>query len=382
MNDAAGPGAPPPRRPRWGRRLVAVAGLVAALYLVQTTGWFSAFGGTPHGDRLKRMKRSPQYADGRFKNPIPTPVGPSGALWGALSRWVSSAVAGPASPSPQAVATVGLDPLPAPPETRLGITWLGHSTVLVEMEGRRVLTDPVWSHRASPSTAIGPKRFQRNPLPLDRIPRLDAVVISHDHYDHLDERAVRSIALSGVPFYVPLGVGAHLEKWGIDAKQIRELDWWEQAELAAGGLTLVATPSRHFSGRGMLDLNDTQWASWVLWGRNHRVFFSGDTGMFPGLATIGGDYGPFDVALIDVGGHASGGPEVHLTPERAVEAAEMLEARALVPIHWGTFGLGRAERDEPVRRVIAAGAERGVRVIAPRLGRTFDPAAMSLADSR
>jgi L-ascorbate metabolism protein UlaG (beta-lactamase superfamily) len=205
-----------------------------------------------------------------------------------------------------------------PPDSGLRVTWIGHASVLLEIGGLRVLTDPVWSERVSPSSWLGPKRFFEPPIPLDEVPSIDAVVISHDHYDHLDMATVKALSNRGTLFLVPLGVGAHLDKWGISASQVRELDWNEHVLL--GGVTFTATPARHFSGRGVTNGNSTLWASWVIAAPRHRVFFCGDSGFFGGFRDIGRDHGPFDLTLISSGAYDRTWPMIHMTPEDVVQA--------------------------------------------------------------
>ena len=260
-----------------------------------------------------------------------------------------------------------------PPETGLRATWIGHSSVLIEIDGARILLDPVWARRASPSTLIGPKRFHPPPIPIDELPALDAIMTSHDHYDHLDRDVVRALAKdptqSRARFVVPLGVGAHLERWGVAPERITELDWGESTTV--GPLTLTATPARHFSGRGLSDRNHTLWASWSVKGPVNRVFHSGDTGPFAGFAEIGTQHGPFDLTLMKVGAYDEQWPDIHLNPEQAVEAHTRLRGKAFLPIHWGTFNMAFHRWDEPADRVVAAGV--GTTVIVPRPGESIEP---------
>jgi L-ascorbate metabolism protein UlaG (beta-lactamase superfamily) len=220
------------------------------------------------------MQLTVRHDGKKYHNPIPTSVSPPSGYGALLQRWLRGKEdrepKKPLGPF-QADAAALAAPVPA---TALRATWLGHSTVLLEIDGRRILTDPVWSERVSPTQLAGPKRFFAPPLLLAEVPRLDAVVLSHDHYDHLDQAAIRVLGQTGVPFFCPLGVGAHLRRWGVPADRITELNWWESAKLAADFM-LVATPARHFSGRG-LRRNDTLWASWCLLGPRHKVFFGGD----------------------------------------------------------------------------------------------------------
>ena len=368
-----------PRLPksRIARVLLALfaALVILAVVLVGSTGWLDAFGAAPSGERLARIRRSPNYRDGAFRNPEATSLGTPGSTWQTLRRWLAGHEQR-TPPGPMPTVTLTRADFDRPPASGLRATWLGHSTVLVEIDGARVLFDPVWARRASPSSLIGPRRFHAPPLALDELPPLDAVVASHDHYDHLDRGVVRALSRSAAQararFVVPLGVGAHLEKWGVAAGRITELDWAESTTV--GPLTLTATPARHFSGRGLNDGNHTLWASWSVAGPRHRVFHSGDTGPFAGLAAIGAAHGPFHLTLVKIGAYGETWPDIHLTPEQAVDAHAALRGRLLLPIHWGTFNLAFHAWDEPVERVVAAAVAGGTRLVVPRPGESVEPA--------
>ncbi len=252
----------------------------------------------------------------------------------------------------------------------LAVTWLGHATALLEIDGYRLLTDPVWSERCSPSKAVGPQRLHPPPVALEALPALDAVVISHDHYDHLDMDTVRMLSRTQrAVFVAPLGVGAHLREWGIPASRVVELDWGSSYTIE--DLTLTCTPARHFSGR-FLSRNNTLWSSWAFTGPQHRAFFGGDTGYTRSFADIGAQHGPFDLTLLPVGAYNKSWPDIHMNPEEAVRAHGDLNAAApggvLVPIHWGTFRLAPHPWAEPAERLLAAAADADVDIAVPRPG--------------
>jgi L-ascorbate metabolism protein UlaG (beta-lactamase superfamily) len=230
-----------------------------------------------------------------------------------------------------------------------------------------VLTDPVWSDRCSPSRTVGPQRLHPVPAPLEALPALDAVVISHDHYDHLDMDTVLALARTQrAPFVVPLGVGAHLRQWHIPAQRIIELDWNSQTRI--GDLTLVCTPARHFSGR-FLSRNTTLWSSWAIIGPQHRAYFGGDTGYTSSFADIGAEHGPFDLTLMPIGAYNKSWPDIHMNPEEAVRAhRDVTDAGLLVPIHWCTFRLAPHPWAEPVERMLAAADDAGVQTAVPKPG--------------
>jgi len=345
---------------------VASAALLAggALALIRSTGWLASLGARLSGERLLRARRSPQWRDGRFVNPMATRTLVPGSVGKMLRRQFSGGeIRYPRRPIP--VERRRTADFETPPASGLRVTWMGHASALVEIDGLRVLTDPVWSERVSPSSAIGPKRFFEPPIPLGDLPPIQAVVISHDHYDHLDMATVRALAARGTVFFVPLGVGAHLERWGVPASQFHELDWGEEATL--GDVRFRCVPSRHFSGRLPRE-NATLWSSWVIAAPRHRVFFCGDSGYFDGFRDIGRQDGPFDVALVSSGAYSPQWPLIHMTPEEVVEAAVEIETRLLIPIHWGTFNLAFHDWNEPAERAVAEAERRGVPILVPKPG--------------
>lgn len=329
----------------------------------------ASFGAEPAGARLERVRRSPQFRDGGFRNDQPTGTVVAGSTLSLLRESLRGE--GRRLRRPQAPVPLHRSAPQGAPETGLRLTWLGHATVLAEIDGHRVLFDPVWSERCSPFAFAGPRRLHPVPLSLAELGRLDVVVISHDHYDHLDMATIRALCQGPALFAVPLGVGAHLEHWGVPAARVVELDWHESAPL--GGLTLTATPGRHFCGRGLRRRSLTLWASWVVSGPRHRVFHSGDTGYFPGFARIGADHGPFDAAMMQIGAYSDYWPDVHMTPEEGLRAHQELSGGVLVPIHWGTFNLALHPWAEPADRTADAAKSAGVPLAVPRPGESFEP---------
>lgn len=362
----------------WAKRLALGLGtaLLAAVGVILVAGCAS-FGGRPEGARRARMERSPQWSDGRFENPQPLTN-----FFGLMVKGMFDVSAHASPTEDQPVSTVPVDPqrLATPPASGLRVTWLGHSTTLIEVDGKRFLTDPIWADRASPVSFIGPHRWYAPLIAIDRLPPLDAVLVSHDHYDHLDRSTIMALERQQphLPFIVPLGVGAHLAAWGVPEARIIELDWWEKREL--GALTVVATPARHASGRMLIDNNRTLWASYALVGPRHRVYFSGDTGLFPAMREIGARLGPFDLTMIEVGQYDPAWPDWHIGPEQAVLAHQMLRGKAFLPIHWALFTLAYHGWTEPVERVKAAPATRDVVLLTPRPGQSLEPTASPPAE--
>ncbi|HLK89078.1 MAG TPA: MBL fold metallo-hydrolase [Polyangia bacterium] len=366
------------KRPgRWGRRLRMLLGLFATLAVVLlvltwiSTDHFRAFGGAPAGERLARMQASPQFADGKFHNAEPTALMAAHDYPAAFREWMfGKQMRVPSCPLP--LVTDAAARLASPAASGLRVTWLGHSTTLIEIDGARILTDPVWGERASPSRWVGPSRLHPPPLALAELPPLDAVVISHEHYDHLDMGTVVALGARGVVFHVPLGVGAHLAAWGIPAAQIVEHDWWQEATIA-GGVRLVSTPARHFNGRGIPWRVGALWTSWSIVGPRHRLFFSGDTGLTTGFDEVARRFAPFDVALLEIGQYHESWGTIHLGPQGALEAFARLRARTLLPIHWSTFVLAYHAWSEPAETLVEEAAKRGLAVVTPRLGEPVEP---------
>ncbi|GAB7050139.1 MBL fold metallo-hydrolase [Catenuloplanes indicus] len=318
-------------------------------------------------DRADRIAKSAQFRDGAFRNVDPPgPLRPGTTREAMLGMIFSARTKRPVRPVPVIRPDFGTA------RDGLHVTWLGHSTSVVEIDGARVLLDPVWSDRCSPSALAGPRRLHPMPLPVGDLPRLDAIVVSHDHYDHLDLRTVRALAATqDAPFLVPLGVGAHLERWGVPVRRIVELDWDEHAE--AGGIRFTAAAARHFSGR-LFARDATLWSSWVLTGPRHRLFYSGDTGYFAGYAAIGEAYGPFHATIMQAGAYADPWPDIHMEPEDAVAAHREAGGGLLIPVHWATFALAVHDWAEPPDRVWAAARAHGVPLAVPRPGERVDVA--------
>jgi L-ascorbate metabolism protein UlaG (beta-lactamase superfamily) len=256
--------------------------------------------------------------------------------------------------------------IPAQPSSEDNLYKISHSTVLFQLNGKYWLTDPVFSERASPVRWAGPKRFHTLPLQLSEVPSLAAIILSHDHYDHLDKHSVLALNAKTERFIVPLGVEQHLIRWGIAADKIIALDWWQQTTLY--GVQLTATPAQHFSGRSLTDKNNTLWASWAIRTERLNLFFSGDSGYFSGFKTIGEKLGPFDLTLIETGAYNELWPDVHMLPEQSLRAHLDLQGNYLIPIHNSSFDLAMHDWYEPLERLEIAAKAYQVPLLSPTFG--------------
>ena len=254
------------------------------------------------------------------------------------------------------------------PKNGLRITWIGHSSLIIEIDGKRILTDPVWSQRASFLQFMGPKRFFDAPLALNELPQLDAVLVSHDHYDHLDKETIKFFAGKEIPFFCSLGVGQHLERWGVLRNFITELDWGDSAMITKD-CVLTSTPARHFSGRGITGRNETLWASFVIKTPQHNIFYGADSGWFPGFKDIGDQYGPFDLTMLEIGAYGKYWPDIHMGPDRASDAHMALKGKLMMPIHWGTFNLALHPWYDPIEHLLLYAKTKNINLFIPEPGK-------------
>lgn len=307
-------------------------------------------------------------SNGKFHNAAPRHTMGLVKTLGMIWRFATSKPANTVPPRPIPVQALSRADLLAAPDRSL---WrLGHSTMLLKLQGHFWLTDPVFSERASPVQMVGPQRFHAPPITLQELPPIKGVILSHDHYDHLDRAAIEQLAPTTEHFITPLGVGDRLIAWGVPAAKVQQLDWWGTTTVA--GLQLVATPAQHFSGRGLTDGDRTLWASWVLIADETRVFFSGDTGYFDGFKTIGERLGPFDLTLIETGAYNTDWPDVHMQPEQSLQAHIDLQGRHFLPIHNGTFDLSFHAWTDPFERITTLATTAQVPLTTPMMGERID----------
>ncbi|GBF78068.1 hypothetical protein PA598K_06671 [Paenibacillus sp. 598K] len=347
------------------------AGVLGAVSFVSC---HPVFGGKRGKEQTLSYQQSPAYGVGKFVNLIPTSMGMN---WDTTKTLLRDYVRGvpkqrPAEPLP--VRPVVLDPLKGSRQPRA--VWLGHSAVLMEMEGMRMLLDPMLGRAPSPVPAVGGKRYSKQPpIQAEQLDDIDVVLISHDHYDHLDYGTIRQLKDKVKRFIVPLGVGSHLERWGVASERIEELDWWQ--ETSYEGLRLACTPARHFSGRGLTGRDRTLWCSWVITGEEHNVFFSGDSGYGGHFQQIGERYGPFDLAMMECGQYDERWAGIHMSPEETVRAYMDVRGRVLLPIHWGAFTLAMHSWTDPIERSTRAARAAGATIATPALG---EPVAIGSAE--
>ncbi len=351
---------------------IAIAVVSVIVLLVITTFFVIGqpqFGKAPKGEHLETLKNSEQHNGKTFENEGGIDVDMSiGKMIKLLPRFlIAQEGESPSRPVPV------VQRKPADFQTNdpqlLSATWFGHSAFLLEIDGKKLFLDPMLGPAAGPFSFMT-KRFNDTlPVAIEDLPAIDAVLFSHDHYDHLDYPTILAMKEKVGHFFVPLGLGSHLQHWGVASEKITELDWWQEVEFQ--GMTLVSTPAQHFSGRSLSDRNATLWTSWVILGKQHRVFFNGDSGYFGGYKKIGEKYGPFDLCMVECGQYNEQWSEIHMMPEQTHQAFLDLQGEVLMPIHWGMFDLALHHWTDPIERVMAAAEKAGSVVATPRVGESI-----------
>ncbi len=326
------------------------------------------FGKSPSASQKKSFEKLDNYQDGKFQNQIKTEMDIH------LGKMIKG-MFGPAdNRSPvKTIETHKIDSLSLvdskPKKARL--TWFGHSAFLLEMAGQIILIDPMLGETAAPFSWAGPKRYSKElPIALHKLPAIDAIIISHDHYDHLDYESILALKDKTSRFYTTLGVGNHLIKWGVDPGKIVELNWWEESSF--NNIRLICTPARHFSGRGVLDRNRTLWGSWIIQTDSTNIYFSGDGGYGPHFKEIGTRYGPFDISLMECGQYNEQWHAIHMMPEETAQAAVDVNSKLFIPIHWGAFTLAFHEWTDPIQRAIKEAKRLEINISTPAIGESFE----------
>lgn len=346
--------------------LLGLIGILAIAYML-FVNLYPSFGGDISKSKQNELSQSPNYKNGQFVNEKDVPKDLSFLETLKLAKYFFFTEVPNGRPKEnievyridrQEVANyVG--------DTRL--IWFGHSAFLLQLKGKNILIDPMFGQVAAPHDWLGSDRFSKEmPIAVDELPKIDAVLISHDHYDHLDYGSIKKLKDKVERFYVPLGVSVHLEAWGIEKDRIEELDWWQGASY--GSLKFVCTPAQHFSGRKFNNRQSTLWASWVIVANDERIFFSGDSGYATHFEEIGEKYGPFDLAMMECGQYNQRWGDIHMMPEETAQAGIDLGARAIMPIHWGAFKLALHDWTDPIERVLKKGKDLNIPIVTPRIG--------------
>ncbi|WP_299520234.1 MBL fold metallo-hydrolase [Winogradskyella sp.] len=361
------------------RMLVSILGIIALLVIafMLFVNFYPSFGGDISEQRQERYSSSRQFKDGVFVNEKDVPKDPSFSEILKISRkfFFEKVEAG----RPNTDLKVQKVDSAAVSNYAEGarLIWFGHSSFLLQIDDKNILIDPMLSDVPAPHPLLGGKRFSKElPIEIEKLPKIDAVVISHDHYDHLDYESIKKLRHKVEAFYVPLGVGIHLESWDIDSNKISEMDWWQETTFK--GIQLVCTPAQHFSGRKFSNRQSTLWGSWVIKSDSTSLFFSGDSGYGPHFKQIGDKYGPFDFAMMECGQYNKMWPDIHMFPEETAQAGVDVQARAMMPIHWGAFKLALHSWTDPIERVQKKAKELQMPLTTPMIGEPINIASPNM----
>ena len=328
------------------------------------------FGGVASKQQQELFSKSKHYKDGKFLN--------NGGVKMEMSfkdsfkaMWILFKSNSKAEPNKN-IAVQKIDSITiANYNSKTRFIWFGHSTFLLQIKGKNLLIDPMFGNVPAPNPLLGNKRFSNKlPIEIEKLPSIDAVLITHDHYDHLDYESIQKLKDKVNMFYTPLGIGIHLLKWGVEKERIIELDWWQ--EIKYDELTIRCTPAQHFSGRGISDREKTLWCSWIIQSDDENLFFSGDSGYASHFKEIGDQYGPFDFAFMECGQYNNLWPLVHMLPEETAQAGLDIKAKKMMPIHWGAFKLASHSWTDPVERISKKAKELNVDLVIPKIGEIIE----------
>ncbi|MGP1993965.1 MBL fold metallo-hydrolase [Zobellia laminariae] len=346
--------------------VVVLIGVLVITYVL-FNNFYPSFGGDVTKERQQVYKQSEQFKEGIFinKKDVPKDLSFSESLNLAYKFFTIKVPNGRPKEDLKVIKLDSANVADYKSKTRM--IWYGHSSFLLQMDGLNILLDPMFGVVPAPHPWLGDDRFNKEmPLEVEKLPRIDAVIFSHDHYDHLDYETILKLKDKTNHYFVPLGLGVHLEAWGIPADKITEMDWWEEKQLE--NITLVCTPAQHFSGRKLDNSQSTLWSSWVVKSINENIYFSGDSGYAPHFKEIGEKYGPFDLALMECGQYDKMWPDIHMMPEETAQAGLDVKAKKIMPIHWAGFKLALHDWKDPIKRVEAKALELNLKVIAPQIG--------------
>lgn len=337
--------------------LLSIGGIMLATTACTSTNNLSEVNAT---EQLAHHK-----AKGGFVNTSPT-FSDDTAILPLLKRYITETRVDATPNTSIPVIAVTAEQLNQLPKNQDSVIRLGHSSIFLQVNGQRWLIDPVFSERASPFSFAGPKRFHQPPIALTDLPEIDGVIISHDHYDHLDKASIKQLATSVSHFVVPLGVDKHLKDWGVVSEHIHPLDWWQAFKL--DDVTITATPTQHFSGRSLFDKNETLWASYVIKSSSSSLYFSGDSGYFDGFKQIGERFGPFDLTMVETGAYDKDWATIHMTPAQSLQAHIDLQGKKMMPIHNGTFDLAFHSWYDPLNQIAQLASDANVEIVTPKMG--------------
>lgn len=346
--------------------LLLIAVILVTVFLFIT--FHPVFGSNPSKETKTKYSALEHYSNGAFVNQITTEMATDfRSMLPVLKEFMKG------NPNRQPDQPISIKPLQLSkqnPNETTKVTWFGHSSLLLEIDNKRILLDPMFGKAPSPIPWFGNKRYSKElPFSVDELPQIDLVILSHDHYDHLDYGTIKKLKGKVNQFVVPLGVSNHLERWGVEPGRIQECNWWD--EIVAADLTLVCTPARHFSGRSLTNRNSTLWCSWVIKGQETKIYFSGDSGYGPHFKEIGENYGPFDLTLMECGQYHEKWAAIHMMPEETVKAHLDVRGKMMIPIHWGAFTLSLHDWTDPVERAVKAADANNVKILIPEIGETI-----------